>query len=181
MCPPVSSQNTKVTITDQEVTTTSSPTGLHPRRLSLRPSPPTSWALDLEPWRDPATIRQTTKGSRTWSLMQKPRVRSQAYRAPCSLCRGRPTGEDPALLSHWLVTPATVLLCPTKARRWEKPQPGKGRTTGTFPGLDVSSVNSGDESEKYAEISTEDFLKSKTDFHNRRTDGHGIKNGTEWY
>ncbi len=62
---PVPPQNTKVTIMDQEITTISSPTALHPRRLSLQPSPLTSWALDQEPWRDQATTLQTTKGSRT--------------------------------------------------------------------------------------------------------------------
>lgn len=61
----VLSQNTKVTITDQGVTTTSSPTALHPRKLSLQLSPPTSWVLDLVPWRDQATILQMTKGSQT--------------------------------------------------------------------------------------------------------------------
>lgn len=121
----VLSQNTKVTITDQGVTTTSSPMALHPRKLSLQLSPPTSWVLDPEPWRDQATILQMTKGSQTWSLMQKPPVRSQAYQAPCILSRGRRMAADPVLHSPWPVTPATVLLCPTKDRRWVKPQLGK--------------------------------------------------------
>lgn len=58
-------QNTKVTIMDLEATMTSSLTALRPRRLSPQPSPPTSWALDQEPWRDRATTLQMTKGSRT--------------------------------------------------------------------------------------------------------------------
>lgn len=65
MCSSAPPQNTKVTIMDQGLTTTSSPTGPRPRRLSLQPSPPTSWALGPELWRDRATILQTTKGSRT--------------------------------------------------------------------------------------------------------------------
>lgn len=160
-------QNTKVTIMDPEVTMTSSPTALHPRRLSLQPSPPTSSALDPEPWRDQATTLQTTKGSRTWSPTQKPPVRTRAYQAPCSLSQGRLTGADRVLLSPWLVTPVTVLPCPTKARRWEKPPPGKGQTTGTIPGLNVSLVNSGEkwkknlhcEAKRTSVISMEDFFK----------------------
>lgn len=118
-------QNTKVTITDQGATTTSSPTALHPHKLSLQLNPPTSSALDPELWRDQATILQMTKGSRTWSPMRKPPVRSRAYQAPCILSQGRRTAADPVLPSPWPITPATALLCPTKDRRWEKPQPGK--------------------------------------------------------
>lgn len=118
-------QNTKVTTTDRGVTTTSFPTALRPHKLSLQLSPLTSWALDPELWRDRATILQTTKGSRTWSPMQKPPARSRAYPAPCILSQGRRTAADPVLPSPWPVTPATALLCPTKDRRWEKPQPGK--------------------------------------------------------
>lgn len=144
-------QNTKETITDQGVTTTSSPTALHPRRLSHQPSPLTSWVLGPELWRDQATTLQTTKGSRTWYPTQKPPVQSRAYRAPCSRSRGKHTGADPVPLSPWRVTPATALQCPTKARKWEKPQPGKRtkkKKAGTIPGLNVNSVNSGEEIEK---------------------------------
>lgn len=131
-------QNIKVTIMDQGATMTSSPTALHPRRLSPRPSPLTSLVLGPELWRDQATILQTTKGSRTWYPMQKPPVQNRAYRTPCSRSRGRRTGADQVPLSPWQVTPATALQCPTKARRWEKPQPGKKKKgdeeQGPFPG-----------------------------------------------
>lgn len=137
-------QNIKVTIMDLEATTTSSPTALRPRRLSLQPNPPTSWALDQEPWRGQATTLQMTKGSRTWSLTQKPPVQTRAYQAPCSLSQGRLTGVDRVHHSPWLVTPVTVLPCPIKVQTWEKPLPGKEQTTGTIPGLSASPVHSGE-------------------------------------
>lgn len=81
-------------------------------------------------------------------------------------------GVDQVLLSPWQVTPVTVLPCPTKAKRWEKPPRGKGQTAGTIPGLNVSLVNSGEKWTKNLHcgaettvISMEDFLKSWTDFH----------------
>lgn len=122
---------------------TSSPTALLPRRLSLRRSPLTSWVLAPEAWRDPcrATIPQMTKGSRTWSPMQTPPVLSRAYPAPCNLSRGRRMEGAPAPPSPWPATPATVLLCRTRARRWEKPRSGRGTGTGQA-GLNSISIQS---------------------------------------
>lgn len=122
---PASLQNTKGTIMDQEVTTTFSPTVLHPHRLSLQQSLPTFWALGLEPLRDQDTTLQMTKGTRTWSPTRKPPVPSRAYRVLSSRFQETLMGVGLVLLSPWPVTPATVLQCPTRARRWEKPPPGK--------------------------------------------------------
>lgn len=130
---------------DQGVIMTSSHMVLHLHRLSPRLSLPTSWAPDLEPWKDQAITPQTTKGLRTWYLTLKPRVQSRVYRAPCSPSLGRRTAAGPALRSPWPVIPATALRCPIRAKRWEKVQPGKGTNHRDYSWLDVSLVNSGDE------------------------------------
>lgn len=120
-------QSTKATTMDLGVTMTSSLMDLLPLRLSLRPSRPTSWALAQEPLRDQATTPRTTKGSRTWSRMQRRPALTQAYRVHCSPSQGTPTGADLVLPSPWPVTPVIVLPCPTKARKWERPPPGEGQ------------------------------------------------------
>lgn len=108
---------------------TSSLMDLLPLRLSPLPNHHTSWALAREPLRGRGTTPQTTKGSRTWSPMQRHPALTRAYRARCSPSQGTPTGADQVLPSPWPVTPVTVLPCPIKARRWQRPRPGEGQNS----------------------------------------------------
>lgn len=175
---PASLQNTKGTIMDPEATTTFSPTVLHPHRLSLQQSLPTCWALGLEPLRDQATTLQMTKGTRTWSPTRKPPVPSRAYRVLSSRFQETHMGVGLVLLSPWPVTPATVLQCPTRARRWEKQPPGEENWGhGPCLGWTFAHVTSGDEplqtnkTKKMCErrnsgnFYRENFLKLWTSFH----------------